>query len=365
MGLNSTSILVVISRAVYSFYWVYIAPVYLEVQMALGFSRQDIGLISWAFVVGAASFQIPSSMLSNYIGVKHEYYIGLFVLSASGLLFAASGSLFMILVSRVIAGIGAALFFSSAGHILAYASGNRVGAWMGIYNSAFSLGTVMGMAYSYTYQLIGWREAVALGSVFGSILAAVDALSIRHLDIPAEQVRLNRGVIAPLLLGVSTAGFWGANYAAQTLMPSYLERLGEGVITSSWTTSIMLAASAVGGFFAFVFDRTKRKRVLLMIVVLFTGLGLLLLYSSYTFIEGLLIEGFFSELVFSGLYAVAIDKTGKGLATVALSSVNFMNMAFGMWIPLIFSFEMFKFPGLVWATMFAVTVLPSIAVLWI
>ncbi len=77
------------------------------------------------------------------------------------------------------------------------------------------------------------------------------------------RIRFSRDAI---VIGIATSGFWGAYYAAGSLLPTYAVSRGLPLYTSSLLTSIMLFSSIFGGLSGRVIDIIK-NRVLLIIIL--------------------------------------------------------------------------------------------------
>jgi MFS family permease len=297
--------------------------------------------------------------------------MGLAILATSIFLTAGANSLVVLLLSRVIGGIGAAMFFSSAGYVLEAINSKHLGLYMGFYNAAFSAGAGIGLLWAVVYRIIYWRVALVLAGLIGIAFVALDYLSwARRPEVGVERANLknlkgtllNRRVI---LLAVMVSGFWGANYAAETLLPSYFTLSRHlSPLLGSYLTSIMLFSSLPGGFANVIYDRIKRGELLLF------GAGGLVAVSFLLFemgsmgtVIGLIVMGFSSTIVFSSFYSLSLDYADRQNGAIVLALINTVNMAIGMWISPVFSvIENYALPAL-WPTMAAITLVPLLPLL--
>ncbi|MGC8558752.1 MAG: MFS transporter [Nitrososphaeria archaeon] len=355
---------IISSRVIYSMYWVFLSPAYLLFQASLGFSKYQLGLISWSFIIGAAAFQLPSGAVAHRVGPQRVYIAGLIILSSSSYLSAFSWNFYVLLLSRVLAGAGAAMFFSSAGYVLSILNKHRVGLYMGIYNAAFSIGAALGLFWSVLYGLMYWRNAIVLAGMIGAAFSIMDYFVVRGMSFSEKEKvswKLDKKV---LLLSLMLSGFWGTFYAAETLLPPYFEIVvGSSIGTSGIYTSVLLLFSIPGGIATLIYDRTKRKALFLFLSVIFGGLGFALMLSRQLLIAGMAMVGFFDEMAFSALYAMSLEISSYNKGAMTLAFVNFVNMVLGMWIPLVFSYIMIISPYYLGIVMALITVLPALPLL--
>jgi len=360
------SISIIFSRAVYSMYWVYLSPAYIYYIEEFSIPKAFLGYISWSFIVGAAAAQMPAAYLASYKGPVKIYILGLFLLSFSGILSALSLNFQMLIITRATAGAGAGLFFSTAGYALSYLNQKKLGFWMGVYNAAFAVGTIIAYLYGMFYSADNWKLLALLISVFGVIVTFVDYFLMRKLDIKIEINKNKPNItknIKPIFVAVALSGFWGSYYAAETLLPSYFALVNGSLKFGNEATIALLTFSFIGGFFTYFYDLSPSKRLFLLISVFLGGLGFLALSLKETLYLGLFLIGFCDEMTFSSLYAISLQLSGEKYSAMALSVVNFVNMVIGMWISIIFSYSIVYFPNYVWLLMFLITVLPTLPLL--
>lgn len=360
------SISIIFSRAVYSMYWVYLSPAYIYYMQEFSIPKSFLGYISWSFIVGSAVTQMPAAYLASYRGPVKVYLLGLFLLSFSGIFSAFSFNFQMLLITRIIAGAGAGLFFSTAGYVLSYINQKRLGFWMGVYNAAFAVGAITAYAFSMLYTYANWKVLVSLMSFFGVMVTLTDYFLLRRMGIKIEIDRNRPKItknIKPLLVAVAISGFWGTYYAAETLLPSYFAIVNGSVKFGNEVTIMLLVFSFVGGFFNYFYDVSPSKRLFLFVTVFLGGIGFLMFSSKELFYLGLFLIGFFDEMAFSALYAISLQLSEEKYSAMALSVVNFINMVLGMWISIVFSYSMVYLAKYLWLLMFLITVIPSVPLL--
>ncbi|MFP3225135.1 MAG: MFS transporter, partial [Nitrososphaeria archaeon] len=341
-------------------------PAYIYYMQEFSIPKSFLGYISWSFIVGSAVTQMPAAYLASYRGPVKVYLLGLFLLSFSGIFSAFSFNFQMLLITRIIAGAGAGLFFSTAGYVLSYINQKRLGFWMGVYNAAFAVGAITAYAFSMLYTYANWKVLVSLMSFFGVMVTLTDYFLLRRMGIKIEIDRNRPKItknIKPLLVAVAISGFWGTYYAAETLLPSYFALVNGSVKFGNEVTIMLLVFSFIGGFFNYFYDVSPSKRLFLFVTVFLGGIGFLMFSSKELFYLGLFLIGFFDEMAFSALYAISLQLSEEKYSAMALSVVNFINMVLGMWISIVFSYSMVYLAKYLWLLMFLITVIPSVPLL--
>ena len=340
------AIVIILARIVYSAYWFYLAPALPIISVEFRVSKALLGLVPFIFIVGAASFQIPAGIIASHIGNARTAGLGLLIMAVTGLLTPLSTSFYEVLILRLIAGVGAALFFSTGAAMLSTAYPERVGTLLGIYNAAFGLGSGVGLAWGVTYAFLGWRISTMLLSAVGIPLAlVVFFLQGGYMRVP--RIRFSRDAV---VIGIATSGFWGAYYAAGSLLPTYAVSRGLPLYTSSLLTSIMLFSSVFGGLSGRVID-IIRNRVLLIVVLTVIGTVPLLLVPTLNMAAIIIaggLMGFTNELALTAAYTLAARHENPALS---LATLNALNMVIGMWLSVLFTETMVISNTLPWVLM--------------
>ncbi len=198
-------IIIILARVIYSAYWFYLAPALPIISIEFKVSKALLGVVPFIFIVGAASFQIPAGIIASRLGNARTAGLGLFAMAITGLLIPFSTNFYEVLILRLIAGIGAALFFSTGAAILSTAYPEKVGTLLGIYNAAFGLGSGIGLAWGVTYAFLGWRLSTLLLSAVGVPLA-LTVFFVQGGYIRSPRIRFSRDAV---IIGIATSGFWG------------------------------------------------------------------------------------------------------------------------------------------------------------
>ena len=138
------------------------------------FSMNTI-LLSWvatAFILSAAMFLVPFGRIADIYGRKKVFLYGIFIYSFASLLCAISSSSGLLIVFRVLQGIGSAMTFGSGMAILTsvFPPGER-GRALGINVAAVYTGLALGPFFGglLTYHF-GWRSIFLVNVFLGSMI---------------------------------------------------------------------------------------------------------------------------------------------------------------------------------------------------
>jgi MFS family permease len=104
-----------------------------------------IGAVIAGFAIGRLLFDVPAGFLADRAGITRTMVLGLAVLVASSLLAATAPSFWVLLFSRIVEGIGSAIYVSAAVTFVLLASdAAKRGSTMGTYQSILMTGPIVG-----------------------------------------------------------------------------------------------------------------------------------------------------------------------------------------------------------------------------
>lgn len=283
----------------------------------LGASGWIIGLLLASMFLVQTLASPPWGMLSDRIGRKPVFMICTALSVQSWLVYAFSSSLWLILVSRVLAGLAAANVVVAQAYLAEITPEERRGAVMGRAGAAISGGLILGPAVGM--QIEAYRGLVALGLV-AAVCSTVALLCGIAMPKPAERREQRPGknpVFNLALLGESPAlrpltflavGSW---FALATLEGTFGRLITEHYkLPETVFGNIFSMESLIGALVqAFLLGWLATKltdRTLLRVGFFAIGVGLLLtpFAPAVPFL-----------FVFSALYSV-----GTGLANPTLNS---------------------------------------------
>jgi len=330
--------LILAGRLTYSLQWFLISPALPQIASQGHVPTSLLGLIPVAFFGAAGIAQIPSVYVAQRFGPTRTYIIGLFLLALGNMLLPLYVSTFWLFFTRVISGVGAALFFASAGGALSSLYPAKPGTVMGLYNAFFAMGGGLGLVWGVFDQLLGWQLATELGGLTAVAMAGLNMLAVwneRYLPAPRltgiGPTLRNRVVVAT---GLAYTGVWGSYFAIGQLLPSYEQlALGASVSISGLTSSILLFPSILGSFMSVFYGRFRRKRLLLAACAVPAILPAVLIGTGRVdaIVLALVTVGFFNDFGISMMYAFLVDLRDSD-PTASLALVNTFHMLIGMWV---------------------------------
>jgi predicted MFS family arabinose efflux permease len=278
--LRATAILIAL-RFGYAYNWFDIGPALTGsrgIGAAFAVGPSVWGVLLAAFLVGAGATQVPAGFLSRRHGERPVALGGAGLLAFAALVGAFAPSLWVLIATRVLAGVGAGLFFSPAigwvGRL--FGPGER-GVPVGTFSSAFSAGAAAGVFGSaLIVPAFGWQVGLAAGALG---LAAVTAVALAAIprEVPAPSSTRppmppraspawrSRSVVA---IGLAFVGFEGASFATgQFVVPfgetfrSWAPWLAGAVGTAFVLPSVI--GGPIGGVLA---ERSMRHRTQFVLV---------------------------------------------------------------------------------------------------
>jgi len=132
-------------------------------------------LLSWvptSYILAAAIFLVPFGRLADIYGRKRIFTYGIFIYTVSSFFTAISNSATVLILSRILQGIGSAMIFSTAVAIVtsAFPVGER-GRVLGINVAAVYLGLSVGpFLGGFLTQQLGWRSIFLANVLLGLII---------------------------------------------------------------------------------------------------------------------------------------------------------------------------------------------------
>lgn len=192
------------------------------------------GWIVTGYTLTVAAVSIPSGFIADRFGRKKILVTGLAAFTAASAAAVFSGSIMMLILSRALQGIGAAMIFSTNTAILAESfSGSRRGSVLGYALAAtyvgLSAGPFLGGVINYN---LGWRMIFA---ITGSVTLVTLLLAVRgvpavpqgskstdrsHKFINLKIIKGNRPFICSSLAALIN---YGATFTVSYLLSIYLQ----------------------------------------------------------------------------------------------------------------------------------------------
>ncbi|WP_061950711.1 MFS transporter [Acidiplasma cupricumulans] len=349
MDYRGKAVLIHSARAVYAVNWMDIAPALIYIKSYMNLTSVQLGLVVTSFYIGISIFQLLGGYLSSFIGDKQTSLIGLLFVGIFAITSGLSTNFLEISISRFLAGMSAALFFSPALSLLAsIVPSEKYSFHIGVYNGAFNIGAgtgVIGWAILDIY--IGYRYAFLIAGIITVMLFLVLYILFKNIpNIKTERSNIKKVCCRFFIKNDyihSIYRHWKHDFRNNNgpVFVYYLESLSFSHITASTLASIYLLIGFFGGVLGgYHFSRTDHKiRVFLLLNILIAAL-LAITAFIFNYIEILIVV---IAMGMSTVYGISVTYTfvrymaRRDLISLSLSFVNFVQLLVAAVIPVIFT----------------------------
>ena len=313
--------------------------------MALSGSPHTVGSLAAAFAITYLMVQLVVGRLADRYGFRGFIIAGYFICAAAGLCFYVSTDALMLILGRLIQGIGEAPVWSLAPAVLALQNPSRADRLIGGYSATLHVGLALGPALGVLCRLVWPEESVFVIFAVLCFLGGWVLIGTLRSKAPDQEAqgrpsyswRLPVGITAgrtirATLLGVA---FYGAGYGAfLTVIPVYLQTakgfgvIGIGLFFSGFYVAIGLAALLTG----LLGEHLGRRRLMTM--------GLLLAAIAIAFLpvaDGAVLLGLlFVSMLTLGIFGMSSLAHLNSLAASdckgTLSGFYFLAWGIGMFL---------------------------------
>ena len=324
---------VLTSRVIYTINWFNIAPALVLISADFQLGPVALGILTASFLVGAGVFQIPAGIASARWGPKNTSQLGMLVLSLSGVGEGLSPNFPVLLVSRFLLGVGAALFFAPAiGILTPLFKPEEEGLVLGLYNSCFNIGGGLGLfVWVIVIEAINWHLGLILGGVLGLVSVGIGQIVIPRDGTMRNERRSMRRAFENRniwIIGFGVLGLWGGIFTASQFLEYYLRTsLSFRADIAGLLASLIMFASIFGGpIGGYLSDRLRQRKIFILVPGLLTAIGIALFGASPANGLWFLIPavGFLDAMVFSTMYASVSQypEVGHEYAPLGISIIN-------------------------------------------
>jgi MFS family permease len=324
---------VLTSRVIYTINWFNISPALVLISNDLGLDALALGILTASFLVGAGVFQIPAGIASARWGPKITSQLGMLILSLSGVGEGLSPNFPILVFSRFMLGVGAALFFAPAiGILTPLFKPEEEGLVLGLYNSCFNIGGGLGLfVWVIIIDALNWHVGLVLGGVLGLISVGIGQIvipkdfNLGRVRKPMRRAFQSRNV---WIIAFGVLGVWGAIFASSQFLEYYLRTtLSFQETTAGLLASLIMFASIFGGpVGGYLSDRLRRRKIFILVPGMLTSIGIVLFGASPATGLWFLIPavGFLDAMVFSTMYASVSQypEVGHEYAPLGISIIN-------------------------------------------
>ncbi len=307
-----------------------IIPLY---SAALGASLFEVGLITSAFMIVAASLAIPLGVVSDRVGRRRLVLLGSLVSAASSFLLTLANSPITAILINAFAGLGSAAYSPAVTAFVGDISkteerGRSYGIYTTAMQTAMALGPGVGgvvaeLSKSYQYTFIVSSLVVMFGAVIGILFFPRDDAKPR-----GEVVRVNGGLVSLLSEG-SLQASWVATFSisfmwgvSSTFLPIHAEGIGLIVTEIGLLFTVQAVVNALSRLpFGLLYDRIRQHAAMLV-----TSLILGTLVTAYIPTASSIII----LLALMGLYGVSLGTTTMVTNATIAESLPRSSLGVGM-----------------------------------
>jgi MFS family permease len=347
----------ILGRIVYAVNWFCLAAVFSLMASELNLNVSGLGLVTAAFYIGIGVFKVPGGILAAKFGPRLTVICGMMISSSAALLTGFASNLAEIAALRFFVGLGMAFVFSPGvilmARLLRQGSG---GLGVGLYNSAFSLGGVIGLSgWAVLATAVGWRLSLAAGGVLGLLSSVMlwfmVPKDVRRLDFDVELRHLKTILLDKwlIILSIGMLGLQVGSTICSGFMAYYLEQtvnmgVGEAGTIAALVSVLALASAPFAGR---LFDSYGHAKQLLLASGLMMSVGVALAFfgTVYSAVLSAVLVGVSSGAGFTFGFAAAreANKLDLEYETLSVSWVNSISL-FGDFVPpLLFSYLVIQY----------------------
>jgi MFS family permease len=341
-----------IARVIYAANFYNIAALFTFIAVDLNQNVAGLGLLSSGFLLGISVLQIPAGIYAAGSGPKKAAAYGTLLASAAVVLTSVGSSLLLLAVFRFFVGFGMAFVFGPGVALTArYFRRGSEGLAVGIYNSTFGLGSIIGLSgWIVIADAVGWRLSLLFGGVLGLASGVLLLLfvpsdsdqggpKIRVVDV--KRIMLDRRL---LIVGAGLIGTSASLSLVNTFVVYYLEvTLSVPAIYAALAASLTwisnLTIALVSGR---VYDRQRNVKRLFLVSALasFAGMSIIAYPSLYASLVGALLVGSAVGIGSTVAFTIAreVVKEIPRYESLSVSWVNAIQYLGSFFFTLIFSF---------------------------
>lgn len=230
--------IIFISFLQFTINWFNVVPCFGGIIQQMHISLPEIGTIIGMFLLGYGLAHIPGGWLNEQIGIHRAMLCGIGIETIGTVITGLSHSLGMLLVARVICGIGGAIYIGSAIGITAawFRRHELVTATGLVTGVAFTVGAAIGIfPWHHLVVAYGWRGSQYIGAGIGALTFLLVLVAFPVAPAIAEQVEeghhLSKESLKRVfgnrnlwLIGLTNLGAYGAYFTVVELLPSYAQQ---------------------------------------------------------------------------------------------------------------------------------------------
>jgi MFS family permease len=257
-------------------------------------SHTQAGVLMSLALFPAIFLSLPGGLLTDRFGVRKTGIVSLAITILGTIVVAVGNSYLVLSLGRLIIGLGSAVLVVALPKIITnWFAGREIGLAMGVYHTAYPLGTVLALNFAgiLAYSL-GWQVPIWVSAVLCAIALLLFIVFIREAKGSQAETLKSGNLFGAIkeagwkiwLVGLAWALFGGGTLAYFTYAPDYFISSGKdvaqaGVIASAPMFGSILLAALIG----MLIDRIGRKWLFAVIGLAGVALTLFLIpqFTNY------------------------------------------------------------------------------------
>ncbi|MGA7677130.1 MAG: MFS transporter [Dehalococcoidia bacterium] len=269
-------------------------------------SHTEAGLLVSLALFPAIFLSLPGGLLADRFGVRITGIVSLAITILGTIIVAIGNSYWVLSLGRLIIGLGSAVVVVALPKIITnWFAGREIGLAMGVYHTAYPLGTVLALNFAgiLAYKL-GWQVPIWGSAVLCAVALLLFIIFIREAKSDQSETLKSGTLLGAIkeagwkiwLVGIAWALFGGGTVAYFTYAPDYFISSGKditqaGVIASAPMFGSIVLAALIG----MLVDRVGKKwlfaviglagvALMLFLIPQFTNYAVLLAISMGIFV---------------------------------------------------------------------------------
>jgi len=269
-------------------------------------SHTEAGVLMSLALFPAIVLSLPGGLLADRFGIRITGTVALATMILGTVIVAMGNSYFVLSLGRLIIGLGSAVLVVALPKIITtWFAGREIGLAMGVYHTAFPLGTILALNFAgiLAYGL-GWQVPIWGSAVLCAVALLLFIVFIREAKSEQSETLKSGNLLGAIkeagwkiwCVGIAWALFGGGTLAYFTYAPDYFISSGKdvaqaGIIASAPMFGSIVLAALVG----MLVDRVRKKwlfaviglagvALMLFLIPQFTNYAVLLAISMGIFV---------------------------------------------------------------------------------
>lgn len=318
----------------------------LDIMNQFSISYTELGLLATATAITGGLVFPYAGFLADKYGSKRIILAGLMILVLGQLLFAYAPVYSILLISRIILGVGIAILLIAPYTLVIhwFSKSKSTGLGLGIMIGTDGIGTLIATyLFAYLFIMTGWRNSTVISAVLLFVLLLLSWKLLKEPQQDQDNTNLNfnmknvtsvlkeRNVIGGVIF--LTALFSVYNLSVYWIPTILMEEVKWSEEISGFIGASFAIAGILGSFmFGYISDKLKKRKFFILValagmLVSFIGFSYFYITSNYLALAILLpVTGLFAY----GGPAVVYSLVAESVASVKVGLANGLVLGIGM-----------------------------------